>query len=70
MFKLIFKCIDFEPKALYILLVYINNMEIIKKVFQNKSNGQKSITIPARSGINVGDHVIITKVELKTQKEK
>ena len=37
--------------------------EIIKKVWKNKANGQKLITIPSRCGIEEGDHVYINKVE-------
>lgn len=36
---------------------------IIKKVFQSKYTGQKSVTIPKNSDIEEGDYVKITKVE-------
>ena len=35
----------------------------IKKVFKNKANGQKSITIPKNSGIEEGDYVKVIKLE-------
>ena len=36
---------------------------IIKKVYQNKSNKQLLVSIPAKEGIENGDHVEITKIE-------
>lgn len=36
---------------------------IIKKVFQSKYTGQKSVTIPKESDIEEGDYVRIIKVE-------
>ncbi len=51
----------------YILvLILINIMEkdkIIVKVWKNKLNNQKLITIPASSDIEEGDYVVIKKVE-------
>lgn len=37
--------------------------EIIVKVWKNKLNNQKLITIPASSNIEEGDYVLIKKVE-------
>jgi hypothetical protein len=37
-------------------------MRIIQKVFLNKSNGQKSVTIPKKSKIMAGDYVEIKKI--------
>jgi len=39
--------------------------EIIQRVWLNKSNGQKAITIPKDSGIEEGDFVRIKKVSVK-----
>jgi len=36
---------------------------IIAKVFQNKSNEQKLITVPSKSDIAKGDYVKIEKVK-------
>ena len=36
---------------------------IIKKVFQSKYTGQKSVTIPKKSDIEEGDYDKIIKVE-------
>lgn len=36
---------------------------IIAKVMQSKHTEQKTVTIPKKSDINKGDHVIITKVK-------
>lgn len=38
---------------------------IIMKVCENKTNGQKLITIPKNSNIQPGDYVEIKKVEIK-----
>lgn len=45
------------------ILVNIGIYMIIKKVFQSKYTGQKSVTIPKDSGIEEGDYVRIIKVE-------
>jgi len=39
------------------------NKSIIVKVWVNKGNGQKLVTIPKDSRIKEGDHVKIEKVE-------
>jgi len=39
------------------------NETIIAKVWENKTNKQKLITIPAKSNIKVGDYITIKKVE-------
>lgn len=38
-------------------------MNIIAKVWKNKGNGQKLVTIPKDSNIREGDHVKIEKVD-------
>ena len=43
--------------------------QIIQKVWENKSNKQKAVTIPKDSGIEKGDHVIIRKVQIKIDDE-
>ena len=43
--------------------------KIIKIVWGNKYNGQKCVTIPKDSGIEVGDAVQITKMEVKNNDE-
>jgi hypothetical protein len=42
-----------------------NKVEVIKVVWLNKSNGQKCVTIPKSSDIQVGDPVKIIKMEVK-----
>lgn len=37
--------------------------QTIARVWKNKSNGQKLVTIPKRNQIEDGDFVIITKIE-------
>ncbi len=43
--------------------------KIIKIVWENKSNGQKCVTIPKNSDIEAGDAVQITKLEVKQNGE-
>jgi len=45
---------------------------IIAKVMQSKHTLQKTVTIPAKSDINKGDYVMITKIkgELEAMAEK
>jgi len=40
-------------------------MDIIQKVWRNKGNNQKLVTIPRNSDIKDGDYVIIKKIENK-----
>lgn len=39
--------------------------KLVKIVWENKSNGQKCVTIPKASDIEAGDAVQITKLEIK-----
>lgn len=39
--------------------------KLVKIVYENKHNGQKLVTIPKDSDIEVGDAVQITKMEVK-----
>ena len=55
----------FCTPLLYISLILINIMEkdeIIVKVWKNRSNNQKLVTIPTSSDIEEGDYVLIKKV--------
>jgi len=42
---------------------------IVKKVWENKTNGQKLVTIPKESDIDPGDYVKIDKVENQEEEE-
>lgn len=42
---------------------------IVKKVWENKTNGQKLVTIPKESYIEPGDYVKIEKVEDQEEEE-
>ncbi len=44
-------------------------MVLIKKVWLNKANGQKLVTIPKDSIIKEGDHVSIVKAEVTFEHE-
>jgi len=43
----------------------VKEMDIIQKVWRNKGNNQKLVTIPRNSDIKDGDYVIIKKIENK-----
>ena len=47
----------------YLILRYIMPKQLIQKVCQNISNGQKIVTIPKSSEIEPGDYVQIKKIE-------
>ena len=40
-------------------------MEFFKKVWKNKSSGQKMITIPAKENIDEGEWVMVKKINPK-----
>ncbi len=51
-------------RKVYILLDTSIDMEnIIQKVWSNKYNGQKLITIPKNSNVEIGDWVQVLKLE-------
>jgi len=50
-----------KQKVLYSYTIEVNIMKIKRKVWVNKANGQKLITIPYDSNIEKGDYVWIEK---------